>query len=90
MKFNLEKFKGDELTGSKELAKWIAENYNVVPDYGNDPNNIKRLTIEVREWDDDLDYFITVYDDLEWIVSEMGSSRDIWVCWTEDEGELIE
>ena len=43
----------------------------------------------MKEWDDDLDDLVII-EGFEWLEDEMGSSREIWVCWTEDEGELIE
>jgi hypothetical protein len=88
MKFYLDKFSDDELTRETKLAEWIAANCEPVAD--DECDGIFRIVINVRELNDDSDEFITIHDGLAWVAQEMGNSRDIWICWTQNEEEITD
>lgn len=88
MKFDLDKFSVDGLTRETKLAEWIAANCEPVAD--DEYDGIFRIVINVRELDDDSGEFITIHDGLAWVAEELGDSREIWICWTQDEVEITD
>jgi hypothetical protein len=86
MKFEMDKFSVDELTGGTELAKWVCDTYLAVADYEYD--HIKSVRFEIVEGDDEGEW--VMLEGFEWLKDHRGSSTEVWVCWTEDDDEMIE
>ncbi|OES44203.1 hypothetical protein [Domibacillus iocasae] len=84
MEFHMDTFSADELTGGTELAEYICENYEPVSE-GQEVNGIKRFIITVLNDDYELEA-----EEFDFIEEDMGSNREVWVCWKEYDGEVNE
>ncbi|MFD2216458.1 hypothetical protein [Metabacillus endolithicus] len=83
MGFTMDKFTGDELTRNKELAEYICNNIIPISDNAVTDADIKRIVINVLSDDYEI-------ENKDFSFVEMGNSREIWVCWTEDEHGIYE
>ena len=86
MNFAMDKFTDDELTRGTELAEYICANFKAITD-GPEVNHIKRFVLNIISDDGEL-----LDEQFAFIEKDMTDSycRDLWICWTEFDGELDE
>ncbi|MCQ6281079.1 hypothetical protein [Bacillus sp. EB600] len=84
MKFDLEKFTVDEFSDGTKLHEWISKNY-----FTEDAELPGLLKIPVMDWDDELNDYVLI-EGFEWLEEDIGHNTEIWVCWDEDDGKMLD
>lgn len=87
MTFDLKTFSVCEITGTDVIAKYIIKQGYTTGDAEPSGDFIK---ITVREWENVHDDKPKIVEGFEWLENVIEPNLEIWICWTIQDGKIID